>query len=226
MPKQTQDPVKDEKGVERHPAFGMARFNRVYSSPGAVLFQSDLRHGEYIEVTLYEATRERTLKDDRIFPDKVLVQFDMSMAQFAAFMASGGTEGVPVTISYDHGDRPGLNPESRLALTSSEVHAAAEEAFKDAKDALEAYEQALNDKEPAAFRKLALAKLRAAINNAGPNVDYASKQLAKHAEDVVAKSRADIEAMAASAQQRFGLPVGGSLLELTAPEPGEEVGDA
>jgi hypothetical protein len=202
MPRQREDYVTDDDGTERHPAFGMARVSRVHSAPGEVLFQSDVRHGEYIEVTLSEASRSRDLKHDWVHPGRVLVKFAMSMSQFASFVSSAGTEGVPATIHYDHGDRPGLNPESRLALTASEVQAAAHTAFADIQAAQEAYEAALESKAPAAERKQALASLRAAIRNAAPNVDYAARRLTEHAEKVVEKSRADIEAMAAAAQGR------------------------
>jgi hypothetical protein len=202
MPKQYEDYVTGADGFDRHPAFGMARINRITATPGAALFQSDIRHGEYIEITLAEAERKRDLKHDWVHARRTLVKFAMSMSQFASFVSSGGTEGIPVTIEYDHGDRPGLNLESRLALTTAEVRKAAREAFEDIKAAQKAYQQALADKAPAAVRNAALRDVEIAIANAEPNVDYASKQLTEHAEKVVEKSRADIEAMVAAAQQR------------------------
>jgi hypothetical protein len=200
MTRQYEAPVTGEDGSERHPAFGIASISRIHATPGQVLFQSDLRHSEYIEITLSEASRKRDLKHDWVHPERVLAKFCMSMSQFASFVASAGTEGIPVTISYDHGDRPGLLPESRLALTSAEVRAAAEKAFRDIQAAEAAYEQALAEKAPAAVRNQLLRTLRSAIANAAPNVVYASRQLAEHAEDVVEKSRADIEAMISAAQ--------------------------
>jgi hypothetical protein len=219
MTKQYQAPVTGEDGSEHHPAFGLVRFSRIHAAPGQVLFQSDLRHSEYIEITLSEASRKRDLKHDRVHTERVLAKFCMSMSQFASFVASGGTEGVPVTISYDHGDRPGLLPESRLALTSAEVRAAAGKAFQDIQAAEAAYEQALAEKASAAVRNQLLRTLRSAIANAAPNVDYASRQLAEHAEDVVEKSRADIEAMISAAQDRQAAAE--SILVIQPPRPGE-----
>lgn len=201
MPKQCEDYTTDENGDESHPAFGLASIHRIRATPGEVLFQSDVRHSEYIEVTLSEATRHRELKHDWVFPRKVLVKFAMSMSQFASFVASGGDSGVPVTIEYDHGDRPGLTMESRLALTAAEVKTSAHAAFERIKVREAEYEAALSNKAPAAERKKALANLKYAIANAASNVDYAAKRLTEHAEDVVEKSRADIEAMAIAAAQ-------------------------
>lgn len=213
MPKQREDHTTDEEGWERHPAFGMARVSRVHAAPGEVLFQSDVRHGEYVEVTVSEAARKRDLKHDWVHPECVLVKFSMSMSQFASFVASGGTEGVPVTLGWVGGDRPGLRPASRLALTTAQVRAAAHDAYAGIEAAEAAYEKGLEDKVPAAERKRLLGNLRAAVKNAESNVEYAARKLTEHAEDVVEKSRADIEAMIAGAQNRqppaeFDSPVG------------------
>jgi hypothetical protein len=222
MPKKFENYVTGEDGEDRHPAFAIASVHRIHSTPGAVLFQSDVRHDTYIEITLSEATRKRNLKHDWIHPGQVLVKFSMSLAQFASFVSSTDTEGVPVTISYDHGSRPGLTLESRLALTSGEVQAAARTAFDDIKNAEAAYEAALNSKAPAAEQKQALARLRAAVANAVPNVDYASRQLAEHAEAVVEKSRADIEAMVSAARDGRAAMTGGNLADTIEIEPKKE----
>ncbi len=200
MPRQYERPVTGSGGSEHHPAFGIARIGRIHATPGAVLFQSDVRHGEYIVITLSEAYRQRDHGHDRVQPGRVLAEFSMSLSQFASFVGGGGTEGVPVTIEYDHGGRPGIAPESRLALTTSEVRSAADTAFRDIQAAEAAYEEVLSRKSPAAERRAALAALRAAIANAVPNVKYAADRLTEHAENVVEKSRADIEAMIASAR--------------------------
>ena len=51
----------------------------------------------------------------------------------------------------------------------------------------------------------AMHTLEAHINNATPNVDFAGKQLVKQAEDVVQKSKADIEAYVVATAQRLGV---------------------
>lgn len=209
MIKQREDYVTGADGDERHPAFGVITLHRVSSAPGAVLFQSDTRHAEYMRVTVHEATRKRDLKHDWVHPERVICEVSMSMAQFASFVSGAGQGGgVPCTIerattgSHEPGDRPGLVMQSRLALTAAEVQAAAHEAYRKIQTAEAAYEAALNGKAPAAERRKLLADLRSAIGNAAPNVDYAARRLAEHAEDVVEKSRADIEALVAAAQGR------------------------
>lgn len=198
-----------------HPAFGIIGVHRVSATPGKVLFQSDLRHPQYIRITVSEAARKRDLKHDWVHPGRMICEVSLSMSQFASFVASAGTEGIPCTIEFtgsgasDPGQRPGLNPAPRLALTHDEVRAAASEAYGGIQEALTAYETALEGKEPAAARRTALGNLRAAVVNAAPNVDYAAAKLDEHAEEVVEQSRGDIEAMVTQAAERLGISPSG-----------------
>jgi hypothetical protein len=205
--KDIQDPVTGDDGIERHPAFGLARVGRIQATPGAVLFQSDARHHSYIEVTVSDADRRRDLKHDWVHPGRVLCKFSMSLAQFASFVSSAGTEGVPVTLEYaDGASLPELPYEPRLSVSMAETHDAANAAFEGIKKRLAEYEALLAGKPTAAERRKALSDLRAAVNNATGNVDYAAKSLAEHAESVVEQSRADIEALALGLADKLGLP--------------------
>jgi hypothetical protein len=229
MSKERTGPVTSEDGDERHPAFGVIAVHRVHTMPGEVLFQSDVRHQEYIRLTVHEAVRKRKLHHDWVHAGKLVCEVSMSMTQFASFIASVGTEGVPCTIEFTDsganapGARPGLNPASRLAFTTEEVRAAAVEAYKGIQEALKAYEETLADKGSAAVRRAALGTLRAAVANAVPNVAYAAKTLDEHAEAVVDNSRADIEAMVVQMAERLGVSPA-EVLAINPVQGGETVG--
>jgi hypothetical protein len=202
MPKERVDPVVDEHGNETHPAFGFIHVGRVTCNPPENLFQSDVGHHEYVELTVHEATRHRNLKQDWIHPTSVLMKLKMSMVQFASMIASGGTEGVPATLDFvatnpGSSERPGLKAEPRLALNLAEVRGAASKAFDAIWDAFAAYEEVITRKPPAKMpeRREAMNNLRSAIRHAAPNVTYAAKRLNEHTEEVVEGARADLEAM-------------------------------
>lgn len=213
MPKERIDYTTDPDGDESHPAFGMVSFNRVHATPGEVLFQSDVRHPEYVVIRVHEATRRRDLHHDWVHAERKVLEISMSMAQFASFVASAGTEGVPATIDYvgtgkhGAGERPGLKPASRLARTTGEVRDAAAMAYAAIADAFAKYEEAvgMSGAGSAATKKTALRNLKAAITNAVPNVTYATRRLDEHAESVMEKSRADVEAMVTRMAERYGL---------------------
>jgi hypothetical protein len=216
MPKERTEPTENEHGDEVHPAFGLISVPRISATPGEVLFQSDLRHHEYVRVEVHEASRKRDLKHDWVHPGKLVCEVSMSMAQFASFVASGGTVGVPCTIewtgtgTYPPGDRPGLNPQPRLALSHEEVRAAANEAYEDIQKSLAAYQETLKltGKGSAAAQRDALRAHNATVANAARNVAWAAKVLDEHAESVVELARADIEGIAQRTAERLGIPVG------------------
>lgn len=214
MPKQYEDYTTDADGDESHPAFGAVSLHRISSNPGAVLFQSDVRHPEYMRIAVHEATRKRDLSHDWVHPERMVCEISLSMAQFASFVASTGQgSGVPCTIEWtgtgtqEAGGRPGLIPAPRLSLTHDEVRAAADKAFERIKEAEAELQEAMTAKPPvpAAERKRLLANLHYAIENATPNVAYAARKLDEHAEAVVEQSRADIETMVTRMAERAGI---------------------
>jgi hypothetical protein len=228
MPKQYEDYTTGADGDESHPAFGLVSLHRISSTPGAVLFQSDVRHQEYMRIEVHEATRKRDLHHDWVHPEKMICEISVSMAQFASFVASTGQgAGVPCTIEWtgtgtqEPGGRPGLLPAPRLSLTHDEVRAAAHDAFAKIQTAEAAYEAALNAKPPvsAAERKARLSDLRTAIANAAPNVEFAAKSLDAHAEAVVEKSRADIETMVIRMAEREGIEPDETVRAITSGDP-------
>lgn len=214
VPKQRTDPLTDESGDEHHPAFGVITLHRVSSSPGEVLFQSDVQHREYMRVSVHEATRKRDLQHDRVHPGKVLCEVSLSVSQFASFVAGSGIGGgIPCTIDFtgsgthEPGSRPGLNLSPRLALSHEEVRAAAAQAYGTIQKAFMKYQETLAEsgKGSAAKQREALRVLQSTIANAAPNVAYAAKKLDEHAEEVVEKSRADLEAMVTRMAERAGI---------------------
>lgn len=199
------EPTTNERGEEEHPAFGLIGVSRE-SSTGTALFDSDIEHRQVVTVQLRAAVRSRDLHRDWVHARETIVEVQFSEAQWASFVSSSGLgDGVPCTIRFKDGALvPGFPIAPRLALTLEEASTAAEHAFEQIKEAMEAFD-ALSSKAPAAERRAALAALRTAIRNAVPNVDYASKKLVENAEAVVARSRADVEALVLARAHELGL---------------------
>jgi hypothetical protein len=212
------EPTQDEYGYDIHPAFGLIQAHRISSAPGAVLFDSDIRHEYFMRVTIFEAHRKRDHHHDRSHTGRVLMEVDMSEAQWASFVSSPNTYGVPCTITARSDDYfvDSLPFQPRLQESMREVHGAAEQAFAKIKEARDAYEALPNT--PAKPKKEALSTLHWAIEHATSNVDFAAKSLGEHVENVVQRARNDIETMMVNKAQQMGLTPGqlGVTLELEA----------
>lgn len=194
-------PTTDENGYEIHPAWAMIGASRVQSSPpGAALFDSDIRHQHTVMVRISTASRRRDLNRDWLHAEKEFVEVQMSEAQWASFVSSMNTgNGVPCTVRRreDDYDVPGVLYEPRLQESMNETREAADEAFNAVAEAFAAYEEKKNAAN--------LRTLKYAIQNAPSNIEFAGKSLTEHAENVVQKARADIEAMVLAKADQLGI---------------------
>jgi hypothetical protein len=223
------EPTTDEYGAEVHPAFGMIQASRVSvgggPGSGAVLFDSDIKHGHTVRVRIHRAIRRRDLSTDWIHPGQELIEVEMSEAQWAGFVSSMNTSGVPCTLRRTENEVavPNLDYDPRLAHSMQEVKGAAVKAFGRIREAMQDYEEAVAQKLGAKIIKERQRNLHYAIENSGANMTFAAKQLVEHTENVVQKARSDIEAMVQAEAARLGLTAGQAqgLLELPVLE-GEE----
>lgn len=92
---------------------------------------------------------------------------------------------------------PGVEYEPRLALSMDEVGNAAHKSMEEIQAAFDAYEKHKT--------KDNRDRLKYAIKNAPANMGFAAKSLSEHAENVVQRARADIEAMVVSKAEQLGI---------------------
>lgn len=192
------EPTLDDYGSEVHPAWGVIGASRV-SSTGTILFDSDIPHQHYVVVTLSAARRSRDLHRDHIRAGREIVEIAMSEAQWASFVSTmNAGDGVPVTINRrDYQSIPGFPYEPRLAESMKEVREAADQSMQKITDAMAAYKT----------HKTAsnLRTLEATISNGPANMKFAASSLTEHAENVVQRSSADIEAMVVAKSKQLGI---------------------
>jgi hypothetical protein len=203
MGRQKVAPTLDEHGHEIHPAWVVVgAYRGSVSPPGAVLFDSDIRHQHVITVQVSEAHRKRDLNRDWIGGGKRIIEFTMSEAQWASFVSSmnSGT-GVPATLGFrdsaDDPHVPGMPFDPRLAHSMDEVRNATTKAQEDVRRAFDAYSE----------RKTVgnLRHLEAMIDNLPANLAFAAESLSEHAENVVQRAKADIEAFVINKAEQLGI---------------------
>jgi hypothetical protein len=200
--RETERPTVNEDGYERHPAWGLIGASRVSSGGGASLFDSDIPHREFVVVRLSRASRRRNLNSDFKHGEEQLIEIAMSEAQWASFVSTMNVgQGVPCTIERIAMERmPGLEHEPRLAVSMDEVGNATTKAVEEIRAAFEAYEQNRT--------KANRDTLKYAIANAPANMKFAAKSLDQHAENVVQRARADVEAMVVHKAEQLGIDPG------------------
>jgi hypothetical protein len=186
-----------EDGEETHESWILVRAGKV-SSTGTRLFDSDIAHRSFVRVSVSRCRRKRDLNQDRKHEAELLMEFDMSQAQWGAFVSSFGIgTGVPATLAWDRGSVPSAPPESRLQESHRETREAAQKAFEEIRELQKALEDAFNDGAGRRELRERLHQLRMRVENAPANVEFASRALSEHVENVITKARADIEGMIA-----------------------------
>lgn len=204
----TQNPVTDERGDEHHPAFGVITVHDVSATPGAVLFQSDLRHGRYIALSIHEATRKRDLNHDWVHAGKTIIEVCLSQSQWAAMVASmGNGSGTPVTISHRErdGSVPGLPYQPRIAQSIDEVTDSTRKLLADLRAAFDELQALEDGKAGIKERREARRKLGVKLANAEANSSFAVRSMASAAEKAVSQAKADIEVAVAQAATKHGI---------------------
>lgn len=211
------DPTLDEYGKEVHPAWAVVGAYRTsVSPPGAVLFDSDIRHQHVVVVKVSEAYRSRDLNRDWIGGGKEILEFTFSEAQWASFVSSMNSSGVPATLNFREAAEdphvPGMPFDPRLAHSINDVREAATKAQEDVRRAFDAY----TEKKTVGN----LRHLEAMIDNMPANLTFAAESLSEHAENVVQRAKSDIEAFVTDKAKQLGIDRSeiGSPLQLGAGE--------
>jgi uncharacterized protein YktA (UPF0223 family) len=214
MPREIVEPTRKEVPAiggldtnieETHPAWGLIGASRVQGD--AVMFDSDIRHHHYITIRLARASRRRDLNHDWLHREEEIIEVEMSEAQWASFVSSMNTgNGVPCTITREgRKPVPGMPYAPRLQESMDEVRNSAEKSVAKVAAAYDAVEAAF---EAGAGRKELREKIRTlkfAVAHMPANAEFAAKSLSEHAENVVQKARADIEAMVVSKAEQLQL---------------------
>src|SRR6478609_4511189 len=206
-------------GDETHPSFGVVRVNRTTCRPPRRLFDSSIGHDQYVSMEIARATRRRDLHRDWIYGEPTpLLSLSMSLTQWGAMVSSFGQgSGTPITLNWVAGKQmPEADHESRLAVTAREVQAQSRKASDDVRLAADAVEAAFEERAGRRDMAKVISSPTAVVRNLPANMKYAADSLTGHAEDVVSKAKADIEA-----SRQFGnlpaLHVGERPLEIEGP---------
>lgn len=205
MSRETTEIVIDEYGDESHESWIRVTASKI-SSTGTRLFDSEITHSRFVRVSVHRCTRKRDLNRDWLHNTKLLCEFDMSEAQWGAFVSSfGDGGGVPATLTWLNGHVPSAPFESRLDESHREVREAADRSLEEIQAAYNDLVIAFNENHGKKAVRERIASLGARIGHAPSNMEFAAKSLTEHVENVVTKAKADIEGMVLEAESQAAL---------------------
>lgn len=137
--------------IYTHPAFGMISHSRV-NGGDKTLTGSDLRHNQNMVIRVHSASMSRSFHSEQFSPNKVLLEVSMSEHQWATFLSSGNTMGVPCTINARAEETaplvqvPAIEPESSHDATVNELEDCSKEIVADMRRELIELEVLINAK--------------------------------------------------------------------------------
>lgn len=200
MPRDSYPVNIDDKGDETHPGFGLITLHRV-SSTGTPLFQSDLRHQEFMRISIRRAKRNRDGNHDWTHATEEIVSCDLSLAQWGSFVSSvANGSGTPVTLYSIDGEMvPEIPYQPRIAESLEETRSVVDKLLTEIKNAYRDLDEAEKRKVGIRERRELMTQLASKINNASSNAAFAVTILNEQADRAVQQAKADIETAIANA---------------------------
>lgn len=202
------------KPEEVHPAYGVAQVSR-YQSTGTNLFGSDLTHHNYITITVSKASVGRDLHNDYVHPGEELIEFSMSHAQWARFVAGSDMNfSTEVTLGrYSEGGTYSLIPriaqkeETRKDQFDREFQQKLAESLQGIRKSVENLQELASDKtvSKVELRRI-VSSLQNQLGNLPSNLDFAVKQFKEVTEKGVQDAKIEIEAYISEAIKQGSLP--------------------
>jgi hypothetical protein len=201
--------MRDDEKVFKHESYAMAGFSRVSAHPGAFLFGSDFRHGNYMTLTISRAERLRSLSKDWFHSYEQLIQIALSESQFCEMITRPNMgDGVPVTLTRFGGKlvKEPPSPEVIGEEFVKDMKADTEACVKDLRAAIGVLHEAI---ESGKVGKTALRDIEKQLEYAACAVDrgipFVENQFRRSVEHVVGRAKTEIEAHVSAVAMRIGV---------------------
>ena len=175
--------------------YGMISVHRT-NSTGTHLVGSDIEHQQFITLKISTANYERTLKNDWFFPDRNLIEISMSLSQWAEFISSPNTSGVPCTLEriqgkclYEDEEVPFVD---KIKLHDDEYKRHWANNVKELKTLIANLSDSFENKESRKTQRELIHQLEILIKNFIPNEKFAINEFEEHIEKRVNQAKTEI----------------------------------
>ena len=183
---------------EKHPSYGMLGFSRRQGSK-TNLFGSSIQHQNTISMTLRKGEMHRGLNADWFFGGDVIVEVEMSQAQFAEAITSMNMgSGVPVTIRYQENkgyiERPDFK--GKKDMFNDELKEQLANANANTKSLIEEIREMFDTKKSIGKgdREEIIKRLDKIYADINQNVTFIHKQFNEQVDKTITEAKGEIEA--------------------------------
>lgn len=189
------DPVSGTQ--YEHPAYGMISYGRVNGR--TKLVGSELQHQNFIHLEIETAKKWRNHHSDKFYADKTVVEIYLTEQQWATFISSPNTSGVPCTFrrkpaSNEFIQIPSLEEEDKHELAKQELKEYAKEISKDLVDEVIKLKKLLTNPTVKKTELAAIVKaLDLAVQGINSNMPFHVDQHKEFMEENLSSAKSEIE---------------------------------
>ena len=175
--------------------YGMISVHRT-NSTGTQLVGSDIEHQQYITLKISKAAYERNLKNDWWFDKDNIIEVSMTLSQWAEFISSPNTSGVPCTLDRIQGKCLWKEEEvpfvDKIKLHDEEYKKHWTESIGELKNLIQNLSQSFENKESRKTQRELIHELEILIKNFIPNEKFAINEFEEHVEKRVNQAKTEI----------------------------------
>jgi len=199
--------MKDDKVYERN-YMGIMSWSRTSCNPAKTMFGTEVKTNNPVSLTISTAEEERSLSSNSYYGKKKIIEVEMTPIQWAEFLTSGNTSGVPVTLVK-------VNNEFMDKVENNDV---IDQFSSETKVAFDAFEESLSELKSTIGKKLdqgktltktELKEMMRSIDiyrkNCRSNVNFVKDCFTEEMTSIVVKARAEISAYCETETRKYGL---------------------
>ena len=178
---------------------GMISWSRL-SGGARPMFGTEIKTSNPIRLEICHAEECRDLSKNWCFPRKQIIEIELSPIQWAEFLTSGNTSGVPCTIKRIDGERMSEPKDTEIFNDYNEE---VEEDFDKFKEIENIVKGAIDSKKPMGMKDLS--SLLNKIHNAMANADFVKDSFKEDMNNIVTKAKAEFNAYTENRIHEIGI---------------------
>lgn len=175
--------------------YGMISVHRAHST-GQHLVGSDIEHQQFVTLRISKATYERNLKNDWFFDNDNIIEVSMTLSQWAEFISSPNTSGVPCTLDRIQGRRlweeEAVPYIDKIKLHNEEYKKHWQKNVHELKELITNLSDSFENKESRKTQRHLIHELEILIKNFLPNERFAINEFEEHIEKRVNQAKTEI----------------------------------